>query len=201
MARPQKISSEEIEAAARAVFVEHGPSAPVSMIAKRLGVTHAALFQRVGSKAALLRLALGSGKPDGLERLLAEPPTDGVREALITTLGQLMGFLRRLVPNLVVRKAAGMPLSETSPTPLGVPPPLLLRRLLASWLERGVAGGQIPTVDSHAAAEGLLGAMEARCFNAYLGGAEYAPGNDTDFLTTMVDGLIFDRPRPTSQPT
>lgn len=50
MARPRSITDEEIHAVAREVFVEHGPVAPVSLIAERLGVSHAALFGRVGTK-------------------------------------------------------------------------------------------------------------------------------------------------------
>src|SRR3712207_4659504 len=54
MARPRTISDDDIRQAARAVFVEHGASAPVSLIAERLGVTHAALFGRAGTKDQLL---------------------------------------------------------------------------------------------------------------------------------------------------
>lgn len=58
MARPRSITDEEIKEAAREVFVVHGPGAPVSIIAKKLGVTHAALFGRAGSKEQLMMDAL-----------------------------------------------------------------------------------------------------------------------------------------------
>lgn len=39
-------------------------------------------------------------------------------------------------------------------------------------------------------AEGLLGAMEARCFDAYLGGDAFAPGEDAAFVRDLVAGLL-----------
>jgi len=192
------MTDEEIREAARAVFVDQGPAAPVASIARRLGVTSPALFHRVGTKEELLRIALGSGKPDGIERLVAEPPDEGARQELLSILGELMVFFQRVVPNLLVLKAARVSAAQTSSSPLGGPPPVVLRRLLASWLARASARGSLGALDPTALAEGLLGAMEARCFNAYLGGSDYAPGDDTSFLSSLVHGLA---PPPLLHPT
>jgi hypothetical protein len=40
----------------------------------------------------------------------------------------------------------------------------------------------MPRVDPVASAEGLLRAIEARGFDAYLGGASHAPGHDDAFV-------------------
>jgi len=47
-----------ISAAAREVFLDQGPKAPVAMVAKKLGVSTATLFQRTGSKQQLMLMAL-----------------------------------------------------------------------------------------------------------------------------------------------
>jgi AcrR family transcriptional regulator len=188
MARPRSISDEEIHGAAREVFVEHGPNAPVSLIAKNLGVSHAALFGRIGTKEQLLLEALAPERPLALERL-AEPPGERARETLLEVLTELLTFFRRVVPNLVVLRAAGRSMADLPPRD-EAPPPVALRWSLARWLERASESGALPPLRSWAVAEGLLGAMEARCFNGYLGGGAFAPGSDDAFVCELVDGLL-----------
>jgi AcrR family transcriptional regulator len=193
MARPQTISDEQIHRAARDVFVEHGPGAPVALIAEKLGVSHAALFGRVGTKEQLLLDALCSGRPPAMERLAGPPPDHHAREALVEMLAGLMVFFRQVVPNLVVLRAAGRSMADL-PTRDVVPPPVALRRSLARWLERASERGVLPPMHAWAIAEGLLGAMEARCFNGHLGGKPFAPGRDDTFVRDLVDGLLGKTP-------
>jgi AcrR family transcriptional regulator len=187
MPRPQTVSDAEIRAAAREVFVQEGPSASVARVAERLGVSHAALFARAGSKARLMREALGPDRPAAIAALAEPPPARRAAARLVAILAGLMQFLRRVVPNVVVLKAAGLELPEA---PGVEPPPVMLRRMLKAWLRAAAATGALPRVDPVAVAEGLLGAIEARCFNAYLGGASYAPGDDKAFLRALVAGLL-----------
>lgn len=195
MARPRSISDEEIRTAAREVFIEHGPAAPVSLIAEKLGVSHATLFERVGTKEQLLLEALSPDRPRAIERLSHPPPHEHAREALVEVLTELMEFFHRVVPNLVVLRAAGRSITESPPrgaTPPrdATPPPVALRRSLARWLQRASVDGALPPIRSRAVAEGLLGAMEARCFNGYIGGKPFAPGGDDAFLRELIEGLL-----------
>jgi AcrR family transcriptional regulator len=190
MARPRSITDDEIREAAREVFVEHGPGASVKLVAQRLGVSHAALFGRAGSKAQLMLDALRPGQPRALAWLAQRPPRVGVERRLVEILGDLMGFLERVVPNLVVLRAAGRSMDELPGGDSGPPPPVALRGALAGWLEEAARAGSLGPMRHAAVAEGLLGAMEARCFNAYLGGAAFAPGDDEAFLRELVDGLV-----------
>ena len=57
-------------------------------------------------------------------------------------------------------------------------------------LDVAIKQGSLPAIHPTAVASGLLGAMEARCFHAYLGGHTFAPGEDEAFLHTLVDGLL-----------
>jgi len=189
MGRPRTVSDTEILKAARDVFVEHGPQAPVSLIAERLGVSHAALFERVGTKEELLLSALHPGAPPGVERLGAKPPAGRARDTLVEVLKELMTFFRHVLPNLIVLRAAGHSMADLPPQ-AEAPPPVALRRSLARWLERASASGALPPLRSWAVAEGLLGAIEAHCFNGYLGGTAFAPGNDDAFVRKMVEGLL-----------
>ena len=62
MGRRRQVSDREISVAAREVFIDRGPKAPVAMVAKKLGVSTATLFQRTGSKQALMLMAF---QPEG----------------------------------------------------------------------------------------------------------------------------------------
>lgn len=83
------------------------------------------------------------------------------------------------------------------PSSGGPPPPVALRNVLASWPQTAVGAESLGPLHCVAAAEGLLGAMEARCFNAYLGGAAFAPGEDAAFVRDLVHGLVH---REAAQP-
>lgn len=192
MARPRTVNDDQINKAARAVFIEHGPSAPVSLIARTLGVTHAALFGRTGSKKQLMLDALCPGQPRALEWLAHAPPSVGVEDRLVEVLRELMEFFRQVVPNLVVLKVAGESM-EDLPGADGLPPPIAVRCALSGWLAAAAHSGSLAPLHAPSVAEGLLGALEARCLNAYLGGEAFAPGDDTEFIEQLVQGLVGPR--------
>lgn len=189
MARPRSISDEQIHEAAREVLVEYGPSVPVARIAEKLGLSHSALFGRVGTKKQLLLDALGPGRPRAVELLAEAPPPEGARERLVEILADLMAFFRQVVPSLIVLRAAGSSMAELPASDEG-PPPVALRGALARWLERAGDVGALAPMSAWAVAEGLLGAMEARCFNRYVGGESFAPGDDGAFVRELVYGLV-----------
>ena len=189
MARPRSVSDHDIHDVARAVFVEHGPGASVALIAEKLGVSHAALFGRVGTKEQLMLDALCPGRPPAVDRVIEPPTRARARELLVEILGELITFFQRVVPNLVVLRAAGRSMADLPPRD-EAPPPIALRWALARFLERASDVGALPPTRSWALAEGLLGAMEARCFNGYLGGGAFAPGTDDAFVRELVDGLL-----------
>lgn len=189
MPRPRSITDKEINEAAREVFVEKGPSASVSLIAEKLGVSHAALFSRAGSKQQLMMHALSPGRPRAVDWLAEGPPEEEIEERLFEILLDLMTFLHRVIPNLVILKAAGQSIGEPPPDG-GPPPPVALRLAMSSWLERAVEAKSIGPIHPTSVAEGLLGAMEARCFNVYLGGSDFAVGEDEEFLRALIVGLL-----------
>ena len=183
MARPRRISDAQIDAAARATFITRGPTAPVSLVAERLGVSHAALLQRAGSKEKLLLRALRPGVSSITEQLAAPPPAEMKAERLEALLGVLLSFHEAMLPGLMVLRAAGL----GGLPPGEEPPTVLLRRLLTKWLRRATA---LPQRQAAAVAEGLLGAIEARCFNAYLGGPGFVSGTARRFVHELVTHLV-----------
>jgi len=97
MGRRRQVSDREISAAAREVFLDRGPKAPVAMVAKKLGVSTATLFQRTGSKQQLMLMAL---QPEGtviteLER--GVQPGVAVLEQLSQVLIELNEYLGTII--------------------------------------------------------------------------------------------------------
>src|SRR5512134_2010364 len=97
MGRRRQVSDREISVAAREVFLDRGPRAPVAMVAKKLGVSTATLFQRTGTKQQLMLMAF---QPEGtpiteLDRGLQ--PGVPVREQLGQVLIELNEYLGTII--------------------------------------------------------------------------------------------------------
>ncbi len=190
MARPQTITDVDILRAAREVFVELGPRVSVATVAKRLGVSHSALFQRMGTKQDLLLRALRpEGPPDAVLEVLALGPVSGtpVRRQLLPVLEQLLRFIDDVMPALLVLRSAQLPLGGPAEV---TPMPVQLRSALADWLRRARDESLVDLASPGAVAEGLLGAIEARALNRHLGGAAYVLGDDESFLLEILHGLV-----------
>jgi len=191
MARPQTITDDDILRAAREAFLELGPRVSVAEVARRLGVSHSALFQRVGTKRDLLLRAL---RPEGppkvlLARLEQGPvPGDPVDEQLLPVLSDLYALIDDVLPALLVLRSARLP---EPPPGAGRPVPIQLRQALTRWLSRASAAGCTEIPSPWAVAEGLLGALEARALNRHLGGPDHVLGDDASFLRDLLQGLVL----------
>lgn len=184
MARPQQVTDEQIYEATRDCFLQHGPAAPVSCIATALGISSAALYQRLGSKEELLRRAFDPGPLKVAEALAAGPTQDvAIEVQLAAVLDGAIELLRRVIPGVLVLRAAGV-----TPHPPrasgGDPPTILLRKGLAAWLKR--AARHLTAREARDLAEVLLAAIEARCFNEQLGGSAYIEGTDAQFRDLLI---------------
>ena len=184
MARPQQVTDEQIYEATRACFLQHGPAAPVSCIATALGISSAALYQRLGSKEELLRRAFDPG-PLKVAETLAAGPTQGaaIDVQLAAILDGAIELLRRVIPGVLVLRAAGVALHPPQASG-GEPPTILLRKGLAAWLKR--AARHLKAREARDLAELLLAAIEARCFNEQLGGSAFIEGTDAQFRDLLV---------------
>ena len=99
MGRPRQITDERILVVARECFLELGPSAPTAVIAERLGISQAVLFQRFATKEELLRAALTP--PDEAPwHALADQGPDGrpLAEQLTELANAIDSFFREIFP-------------------------------------------------------------------------------------------------------
>lgn len=190
MARPKQVSDEDLIATARAVFLEKGPAVSVGVIARRLRVSPASIFHRVRTKNRLLVMALFPAEPPELAQLQRGPAPDSpLPEQLVEILMGLNTYSAVAVPALFMLVSAGVPMKPTKARGKAKDDPmqLRLRAALAQWLVRGSA---VPASAALAAADTLIGAIEARYMHVYLGGIKSTPAADRKFVHDLVDLLL-----------
>lgn len=188
MARPRSISDDRILDVARACFLEHGPGAATTLIAQRLGVSHALLFQRFGTKEELMRRALlPRGEPRWVTELRAGPDERELRAQLSAHAAQIFRFYEDLVPAIAVLRAAGI--HPDVPARPGEAPPVRARREVVAWFERAIERGLVRRIDPAHAADLLLGALFFRPFQQHVGRIAHTRAENESFVEFAVDAV------------
>jgi AcrR family transcriptional regulator len=187
MGRRRQVSDRQITAAAREVFLDYGPKAPVAMVAKKLGVSTATLFQRTGSKEQLMLMALQTqGTPvTELERGLV--PGVPVREQLSHVLLEINQYLGAVISASITLRAACIASDLPEPTPYR------LREMLASWLAQASSAGLLPAADTPTLADVLVGTLESRHIHAYMQQRTLTVQQHREYIRTMLDVVIPNR--------
>jgi AcrR family transcriptional regulator len=184
MGRRRQVSDREISVAAREVFLDRGPKAPVAMVAKKLGVSTATLFQRTGSKQQLMLMAL---KPEGtpirdLERGLQ--PGVPIREQLGAVLMEINEYLGGIISGSITLRAAGIEATLPEPTPQR------LRALLSQWLAQAAGAGLLDVRDACTTADVLIGTLESRHIHAYTQQQQLSSKQHRDYIHAMLDVVL-----------
>jgi AcrR family transcriptional regulator len=184
MGRRRQVSDREISVAAREVFIGLGPKAPVAMVAKKLGVSTATLFQRTGSKQQLMLMAF---QPEGtpiteLDRgLQAGVP---VREQLTHVLIEINQYLGVVIAASVTLRAACIEADLPEPTPSRI------RQQLAGWLTQAATAGLLTVTDARTTTDILIGTIESRHIHAYMQQQQLSSQQHRDFIQAMLD-VVF----------
>lgn len=186
MSRPRRIADRELLAAARQVFLRKGIHAPVSAVAKELGVSVGALFFRMKSKEQLLARALLPPFPPPEVKLLEQeaPSGRGPRQRLLVLLMGLCNFLPEALPGFfLLHTARVLPMQKDGPDTID----LVMRNALATWMRRAKARKLISVANPSAAADAVIGAMEARFLHAYLLKRTLSPGQNRTFVKSLLN--------------
>ncbi len=156
MARPPKITNEEILIAARQVFLEQGSNASTLLIAEKAGISEASIFKRFATKQALFLAAMGITEiREWVDVLTSGIPTADIKSELMEICGQMLEFYQEVMPRVFMMMTQG-----NSPHPLVVPsPPVRDTQLLARYLDRAIAQGYLRSCDTITLAHMLVGTM------------------------------------------
>lgn len=189
MSRPKKIADRTLLATARKVFLREGVHAPVSAVANELGVSVGALFFRMKSKERLLIEALMPPFPPPEVRLLQEetPARHNPRRRLEVLLTGLCDFLPEALPGFFLLHTAGvLPMQKHRPDTID----LVMRNALARWLRRAKARKLFSVAKPSAAADAVIGAMEARFMHAYLLKRAHSRAQNRAFVKNLLKVIV-----------
>ena len=152
MARTKTISDTDLLRHAREVFLESGVAGSTKEIARRAGISEAAVFQRFPTKAALFLAAMLPPEVD-VSEIVA--PMGDVREGLTETGRRMLVYFRTLIPmamHLMTNPAISM---EDVAKHFRISPPMVLAQALSARLDEAAADGKART-GSHMAAASLF---------------------------------------------
>jgi AcrR family transcriptional regulator len=184
MGRRRQVSDREISVAAREVFIDRGPKAPVAMVAKKLGVSTATLFQRTGSKQQLMLMAFQTDGAPVTELGRGVQPGVPVREQLSQVLLEINEYLGAVIAASVTLRAACIDATLPAPTPME------LRTQLAAWLAQAASSGLLTLVAAYTTADILIGAIEARHIHSYMQQQHLTSQQHRDYIRAMLD-VVF----------
>lgn len=190
MVRPRQVSDEQIRDAAREVFLEHGPTASLELVAERLGVSAAALFKRSGSKHQLLLRALSPPeKPAWLERAASGPDDSDARAQLSALALDILSYFEDMVPCMAMLAASGISPMQVVARQSPVPTPIRAQRAVVAWMQRAQDRGLLRVQDPHALTFALLGALHMRAFTLHVARAHADLGTREAYVADLIDSL------------
>lgn len=188
MARPRQVLDEEILAAARACFIEHGASVSTDTIAARLGVSGPALLKRFGSKRELLKAAFSIGKAPPFLHVLDEGPDERELTVQIREVaGVIDAFFREMVPAFAVMREAGITPEEWRGENEDIPAPARSYLAIAGWFRRAQEQGRMREGDPNVMASLFLAGLQHRYFLAHVTNQSVPTEAEDPWLDRMVD--------------
>jgi AcrR family transcriptional regulator len=169
MGRPKEVTDEQIVAAARRCFLQRGGGVSAAEIARELGVSHTTLFNRFGSKDALMIAALAPSEKVGWIAALEAGPNDRpIREQLVEHGTVIAAYFQELHAGLAVLQAAGVKPGRRARK--GESPAAHALRALTGWLQRAQNQGRLAKCDVDTLAATILGALHGWALTARLCG-------------------------------
>ena len=190
MVRPRQVSDEEILATARRCFVAHGPQMSLAVIARELGISSPALFNRFETKRELMIAALAPPPVPQWVSDLEQGPDNRPFEVQLKQLAErIAGFFEEMSPRMVVLRTSGIP-PEKLMEQYETPPPLVAIRALAAWLARAHDRGLIRKVDFEQTALAIIGPLHVPSFLKHILGRSPIAASSSEYRDTLIDVLI-----------
>ena len=190
MGRPKEVSNEEIVIAARRCFLERGAGVSAVDIARELGVSHTTLFNRFGSKEALMIAALGPPEVVPWVVALENGPDDRpIREQMVEHCKAISAYFEKLQAGLAVLHAVGITTQKLLRGRKGDPPPVKALRALVGWLQGAQREGRLGECDIETLAATILAALQNWAFTARVCGQSTSAASGADHVERFVELL------------
>jgi AcrR family transcriptional regulator len=190
MPRPRTTSDQQILSVARTCFLERGADVPTSVIAARLGISHAVLFQRFRTKEELMIAALLPPQdPPWMAHVRAGPDGRAMHAQLLEIAQQIFFFLEESVPCVAVLRSARVLPEEIAATRPEQRRPVRARREIAAWFARAIERGLVRAVEPEHAADLLMGALLVRPFQAHVARTPFRRADNVAYLAFAVRAI------------
>jgi AcrR family transcriptional regulator len=161
MARPTRITDEQILGAAREAFLEKGIRATTADVARRAEIAEGSIFKRFKSKEELfIRAMEATGEePKWLATLGERAGADDV-PAMLAELGlEIIEFFRSITPTLMMTWSNPRAGSDR-PNPA----PLMALKRVAAFFEAEMRAGKLKRQDADVLARCFLGSLQSYVF-------------------------------------
>jgi len=197
MGRPKEVTDQQIVVAARRCFLARGAAVPAGDIARELGVSHTTLFNRFGSKTALMIAALAPPETvPWVAALDAGPDDRPIREQLVEHCKAMSAYFQDLQAGLAVLQAAGISRAKMFPGRKEAAP-VRAFRALGGWLRLAQDQRRLAPCDVETLAATILGALHGWAFMARICGQSTtrAAGERhvERFIALLWDGIEGDK--------
>jgi len=190
MARPQRITDEELLQAALECFLEHGANTSAQVIADRVGLSQPALFKRFGTKTELfLRAVCPPENLPVLDWLQANPSPGPFEPQLLLMLHEVWNTLIWVLPRIQLLQASRLPKQEVF-SRYDTPPPQRLVRSLEGFFERAKRQGQLRSgVNPMLTAMLVFGTLMGRSMQQNMMPPTSGVDSDAEFLESTAEML------------
>ncbi len=164
MVRPRQFTDAMLLEAAKACFLEHGPSVSTSHIAEAAGVSQATLFKRFGTKDQLMMRALmPCSNGDHWDALHAPLDARPIAEQLIEKGELMMAFFNDMQPRIAMLRAhSAVVIDDMAKS--GKAPPIRALKAMQAFFDAAVAEGRMRPCHTESLALTWLGALRNRAF-------------------------------------
>ncbi|MBD2663085.1 RegN [Richelia sinica FACHB-800] len=157
MARTQKITNEQILAAAREVFLDQGFTGSTLDIAQKAGISEASIFKRFSTKEELFFASMGiPEKPQWVQEIESLVGKGDIKQNLIYISQQILDFYRQVMPRMMMLRSCGKTLPEMNSTKSK---PSRDLKALTLFLEQEIAQGRLRCNDAKTMALMLIGSL------------------------------------------
>lgn len=186
MARPRKITNEQILKAAQTVFLKQGFGASTQEIATEAGISEGSIFKRFPTKEALFIAAMGMSKVSSVISFTEGMAGQGDLQENLKVIGlKMISFIQELLPKMMMVRSKGLPLPPML-TDSGMAPPVRVIKALTALFEQEIALGRMQCPHPQIVAMMFLGSITEYVFLTQAS----APLPETDvYVDSVVDVL------------
>ena len=198
MGRPQTISNDEMLAAAREVFLKDRTAGSTREIAKRAGISEAALFKRFSTKAQLFMAAMAPPAPAIDAVITAAKQMTSSRRGIEKVSEAILDYFRTAIPMILPLVAHPTFGAANLPRNFETSPATSLLNALTHYLRDENARGRISASDPFASAALLVSALHSIALFEIMGfhGGAMPKAGVRVLIAALWDGLEPKSPTP-----